>query len=168
MRQKRRHTWTVSFVEVPLGPLRAGGAPESTKQPRYPGTEGAAESGFVRCLQKRTLPRQPSLPTLVQPGPLTVTRGDVAVAPIDALLCLGYVAPRLHVTVGVPAGGGEVVWIHPKGCKPQAPPHSLSAEWPSCVLDLVCVLLSFVTVTQILACPTCLWLSTPEGMVGSP
>lgn len=34
MRQKRRHTWTVSFVEVPLGPLRAGGAPESTKHPR--------------------------------------------------------------------------------------------------------------------------------------
>lgn len=40
----------MSFVEVPLGPLRAGGAPESTKHPRYPGTGGG---GRVRLLRRR-------------------------------------------------------------------------------------------------------------------
>lgn len=100
MRQKRRHTWTVSFVEVPLGPLRAGGAPESTKQPRYPGTEG---QGRGVCLVPRT-----SAPAGARPpsaGPLTVAAGDVAVAPVNALLGLGHVAPRLHIAIRVPGAG---------------------------------------------------------------
>lgn len=64
MRQKRRHTWTVSFVEVPLGPLRAGGAPESTKQPRYPGTEG---QGRGVCLVPRTSAPAGARPPLRRP-----------------------------------------------------------------------------------------------------
>lgn len=141
MRQKRTHTWTVSFVEVPLGPLRAGGAPESTKQPRYPGTERAAESGFVRCLQKGTVPRQPSAPTRVRPGPLTVARGNVAVAPVDTLLCLGYVAPRLHVAVRVPAGGGEVVRISPPQMLqiPGPTPQPIRKMATLCVRTYLCV-----------------------------
>lgn len=116
MRQKRRHTWTVSFVEVPLGPLRAGGAPESTKQPRYPGTEEAGDAGSARRLVPELRVGSP----LAHPcpaGPLTVTGGDVAVAPVDALLRLGHVAPRLHVAIWVPAGGEGVQILRPANPK---------------------------------------------------
>lgn len=46
-----------------------------------------------------------------------MTRGDVAVAPVNALLRLSDVAPRLHITIWVPVDGKEVVRILP----PQRP-----------------------------------------------
>lgn len=118
MRQKRRHTCTVSFVEVPLGPLRAGGAPESTKQPRYPGTAGRD----AVCVAPSDVPGPRAAPAPRPAGPLTVARGDVAVAPVDALLRLRHVAPRLHVAVRVPAGGEGVQVLLPK-IPPPAPPR---------------------------------------------
>ena len=64
MRQKRRHTCTVSFVEVPLGPLRAGGAPESTKQPRYPGTEEQQSQAWSLPSKSQLYPGSRPFPAL--------------------------------------------------------------------------------------------------------
>lgn len=164
MRQKRRHTWTVSFVEVPLGPLRAGGAPESTKQPRYPGTGGG--SGVRLCRvppEEKSTQAAQKIPILVQPGPLTVARGDIAVTPIDPLLCLGYVTPGLHVSVGVPARGGQVVPIqHPQRLQVPGP-----TPRPIRKMAAVCVRICSSPL------PHKFWfvpraLGLPKGSVGSP
>ena len=78
-----------------------------------PGTQALrGQQGQAQCgaCKSELHPGSPAAP-VIKPGQLTVTRGDIAVAPVNALLCLGYVAPWLHVTVWVTAGPGEIFGI---------------------------------------------------------